>query len=539
MAPELATVAVRLRKLRFDPTRAARGSDLGVLGAVLALLAGVFVLIGAGNRDLGPIESKLGLAAGAGLQPLGQVYGGWEPGLWPLPVALSSAWAWAEGGWPTSAAVRWPAALAGVASGLILARSMARALGPRAGVWMGLCWYGTLALIDRSAGTGIDWMVALGLIGALDRALTHSLDWVAGFWAAWAFLAGGWPPLVVVGLALVILGRHGMGRGWGLIGPPVVAVVAWSAWALAVAPAEAWAAAWTLPLTQKPDWLLPLGVVALGLPWSPLALAAAWRSTREGWPAPGRAWVLGWFQGAVVALIVGMVLPGLAASARGPALAGLAVVAAAVCERVWAGSAPKAARRVALGVGLAVAWTWAALNVVQGGYLIAAVAYYRPIAVVLLVTSLAVGLVALGAAGRGEGRWALWAVLVVAFSVKAAHWGVYVPEWNYRFSQGPWGRAIGQWVPHGWTIYTTLGWRHDLAFATGRPVQHIADARLLNYKDRAHPLFVLLSAPEFDHWPADAPKLIKVRTLQNEHGATRVLARTEGPLVPARTRDAE
>ena len=71
-------------------------------GATAALALG-FVIAGGGNLDLGEIESRLGLAAGAAVGPFGQVFGGWEPSLWPAQVLPSALWAWAEGGVPTTA----------------------------------------------------------------------------------------------------------------------------------------------------------------------------------------------------------------------------------------------------------------------------------------------------------------------------------------------------------------------------------------------------------------------------------------------------
>ena len=107
---------------------------------------------------------------------------------------------------------------------------------------------------------------------------------------------------------------------------PVVATVAgWSAWALAVAPAEAWATALAMPITQPSAWGLAFAAIGLGLPWVPFALLAKHRSIREGWPNEGRPMVIGWLQVAGACLIVGTVIPGLASAALMPALAGLAV----------------------------------------------------------------------------------------------------------------------------------------------------------------------------------------------------------------------
>ena len=67
----------------------------------------------------------------------------------------------------------------------------------------------------------------------------------------------------------------------------------------------------------------------------------------------------------------------------------------------------------------------------------------------------------------------------------------------------------------------------DLAFATGHPFRHLAAPQLLEYQGRARPLYVLLHPAEFEHWPASAPRVVQVRTFQDERGQNRVLARTE------------
>ena len=61
-----------------------------------------------------------GLASFESFGPFGQVFGGWDPSIWPGQLAPALAWAWGEGELPTSASVRWPAAIAGVWIGLIL-----------------------------------------------------------------------------------------------------------------------------------------------------------------------------------------------------------------------------------------------------------------------------------------------------------------------------------------------------------------------------------------------------------------------------------
>jgi hypothetical protein len=497
---------------------------------MLAAMAAGFVLLWGARVDPGPIESRLGLASHEGLGPLGRVFDAWDPTVWPAQLLPSLAWAWGEGGMPTSATVRWPAAIAGVAAGLILARRASTRLGGRAGVLVGLCWYGSFALIDRSAGLGLDLITGLATVAALDRLLGRGSDLVAGSWAAVAFLAGGWPPVAVVALSTVILGRAGATLSWRLLLPPGLAAAGWSAWALAVMPSEAWAAALALPLTQRMAWWLAPGVLALGLPWTPFATLAASRSVRDGWPAPGRRLVNGWLQVAGVCLLSGTLVPGLAAAARVPALAGLAVASGAVCDRLIAsGAIAPAPRRWFLGMALSLTIAWALLVLIAGGYLAAAVGYYRALAVALLVASLPLTILAVRSAAKSDPRGAVLAVLMVAVCLRVAHWGYYAPEWNYRRSQGPWGRAVGQWVPPHWPIYTTHSWPADLAFATGRPVYQLPGERHLAYRPGAVK-YVLLLRSEFENWSPHAPAIIPVASFEDEFGSPRVLARTPGEL---------
>lgn len=495
---------------------------------VLAVGAG-FVLIGGGRQDLGPIESRLGMAAGERFGPMGQNFGGWEPSIWPAELAPSAIWAWGEGGTPTSASIRWPSAIAGLLAGVVLAARMLATLGGRAALILALCWFGSVALIDRSAGAGLDLVAGWVVVAAIDRILARGSDWVAGTWGAIAFLAAGWPPLAIVALAILVLGRRGAGLTASLMVPPALAAAAWSAWTLSTVPTEAWAAALTLPLTQKPAWLLPLGVVALGLPWSPFAALAASRSVRAGWPDASGRLVVGWLQVTGACLVAGTVVPGLASAARLPALAGLAVTSAACCDRLWARAVSPGARRGFLGLAAVLGASWATIVVGGGIYLASAVPYYRLISIVLILLVLPVGVLVIRSLETGDPRRALLAVVVLALGLKLGHWGVYLPEWNYRCSQGPWGRAIGQWVPRQWPVYTTHTWSPDLAFAIGRPVRQLAHPKILSFLKDDPPKHLLLLDSEFNHWPSDAPGLVKVATFQDEHGDLRVLARTEGP----------
>ncbi|SIO59223.1 hypothetical protein SAMN05444166_5969 [Singulisphaera sp. GP187] len=502
-------------------------TELWAWALVLTVAAG-FILVGGGRQDLGPIEARLGIAAGEPFGPLGFTFGGWEPSLWPGEVVPSQLWGWGEEGRITSASVRWPAAIAGLLAGLILTRRVMATLGMRAAILTMLCWSGSVALMDRSAGTGLALISGLAIVATLDRILGRGSGWVAGLWAALAFLCGGWPPLALIGLATIVLGRRETGLSVGLLVPPILAAVAWSVWALNVMSTEAWAAALALPLTQKTAWFLPVTVFALGLPWSPFVALVASRSVRDGWSAPGRLLIMGWLQVAGACVLAGTVVPGLALAAGLPALAGLAVVAAACCDRFWSGTVSAVTHRRALGLAVTIALLWIVPIVVGGIYLGSAVSYYRGLAILLIVLAVPVAGLCYKAVTLSDPRRALIMVALVTVCLKFAHMGYYAPEWNYRRSQGPWGRAIGQWIPPNWPVYITHAWSPDLAFSIGRPVRQLASPKLLTFLKDKPTNHVLLLDSEFENWPADAPALVKVASFQDEYGGTRVLARTAG-----------
>jgi hypothetical protein len=526
MSAESISVARPGARLRADLPGPARVPSWFWPAVVWTVLAAGFVLIGGGNLDLGEVEARIGIAAGEPLGPLGRVSGGWEPSVWPAPVVLSRVWAWGEGGTPTAASVRWPAAIAGLTIGLILSRRLSTTLGARAGLLVALSWFGSVALIDRSAGAGLDLIAGLATVGALDQLVGRRAGWGAGLWAALAFLAAGWPPLVLLALTTIVLVRRDEIRPIGLILPPLMMVV-WSIWALCIAP-EVWGAALAWPLKQPMAWRMAVGVLALGLPWSPLAALALSPSVRDGWPEPGRRAVLGWLQVAGVGLLVGTVVPGLAPAARVAALAGLAVTAAACADRAWVGSVSATARRSCLALSALVVGLWVVLVIAGGIYVAGAVPYYRGLSILLIALALPTALVGLVAVLKGDARRSLLALIAVAIGLKVAHYGYHVPEWNYRFSQGPWGRAIGQWVVPHWPIYTLNAWPADLAFATGHPFRPLAHPRVLGFQRTTWPKYVLMLAPDFENWPDDAPPLVRVATFQDQHGQERILARTAG-----------
>ncbi len=499
-------------------------------------LAAFFVLLGAANLDLSATEARLGLAVGDALGPLGRVVGYWDPSVWPLPVALGKAWGFFEEEGPTQNAIRWPAAIAACLIGYLLTRRARLDLTPRAGLMVALAWFGSLALLDRSFGVGGDLIAGLGTVAALDRLLAKGSGWSVGFWASWAFLAGGWPPVAVLALCTVVLGRSGATWTWKMSIPIVATVAAWSAWALVQAPAAAWASALGLPITQRSAWLLALAVVAAGSPWAPFAGLLASRSVRESWAGPGRSLVMGWLQVVGACLVVGSIVPGLGTASTVPALAGLAFVSASVWDRAWTvGSTSPSARRALLGLTLVIAGFWLVVVLVWGGYVAFSVAFYRGTMIATLALSVAGFVCATEAIRWSDARRGFAAMALVAVALKLAHWGYYVPEMNYRTSAGPWGRAIGQWVPDKHPIYTLHAWPADLAYAMARPVRQLAGPQLIEFQPGQGSKFVLLADSEYaeyQNWSEGWPKLIKVAEFSDELGLSRrILTRTEGPIV--------
>jgi hypothetical protein len=500
--------------------------------AIIALAAG-FVILGADNLDLGPIEARLGLAAREHFGPLGQVFGYWSPDLWPAEVLPSKALALLQPAWETSSgAVRWPAAIAGLIAGLILTSGMARVQGKRAAVFLGLCWFGSIGLVDRSAGAGVDLILGLGTIAAIHRVMTRGPDLVAGLWAAWAFLAGGWPPLAVIVMASIAVAKNSGGLSGRLILPPVLAAAVWSAWIIATCSVEAWAAALALPFTQKPSWTLALGVIGLGLPWSPFVTLAASGSARLHWRPECRSWVIGWVQVALVCLIAGTLVPGMSSAARMVALAGLAVGAAASLESAWCRALSRGAQHGFFALFAVITLLWLSASIYGSFIWCVAMPFYRALGVVMGFLILGVGILAYSALASGNLRRGMVAIIIIAIGLKLAHWGYYVPEWNYRRSQGPWARAIAQWVPRKWTLYTIHDWPPDLAFFIKRPVRQLRSARFLEYQPGPESKFVLLLPAELENWPDSALPIMTVARFQDQYGGERVLARTAGTVPP-------
>jgi hypothetical protein len=506
---------------------------------VLALGA-LFVIFGGASLELGPSDARLGLASGELPGPFGRVFGYWDPSIWPLSVTLGRIWAFFEEVGPSQGVVRWPSAIAGLMIGFLLARRVRLTLGPRAGVLTAVAFFGTLSLMDRSSEAGLDLIAGLGTVAALDRLLSKGSGWVVGAWASLAFLAAGWPPLAVLALATIVLGRSGSTWSWSMTFPVLATVAAWATWALKSAPAEAVATALALPITQPSAWALVFSALLLGFPWAPFAILARHRAIREAWTKGSRSLVMGWAQVAGASLIVGTIIPGLASAAMVPALAGLAVVAACCWDRIWlvANELPQGVRRGVIRLSLTVASFWFVLVLIRGGIIGFETAYYRSTVIAVAILSFVAFLFVLHAARLGNLRWALGGIVMVSIALKLAHWGYCVPEWNYREGAGPWGRAIGQWVPEKHPIYVLHSWPADLAFAMNRPVRQLHSPGHLDFEPGQGSKFVLLKEAEYSEylsWSKGWPRLLKVAEFDEGFGlGRRILTRTDAPLIVER-----
>jgi hypothetical protein len=499
------------------------------------IVAGVFTLLGAGNLDLGRAEARLGMAVGEPLGPLGQVYGQWEPGLWPGRVAIAQAWGKAHGGRPTAASVRWPEAIAAVLAGLIVAVGLARVAGDRAGAIAGLAFLGSIGLMHRGWDAGIDPVAGLLALSALYRIMRKGPDWAAGLWTAAAFLVGGWPAVLLVLLPTVVLGTRDRWLSPRLVLPVVAVAAAWTAWSWRVAGPQATAAALTLPFTQGLNLALSLKVLALSLPFGPLAVLVFRPGVRASMSETACDWARDWARIGIVAVLAGSLVPGLAPTAGFLALAALGTLAASVLEAGLSPSIDPSSRRAIVGLSVAVVLLGCAILTPSGAYLSAAVSYYRGVAVVLMIGSIILAAMTVIGARLGRARIAVISLGCLALAIKVAYAGVYVPEWNYQRSQGPWGRAVGQWVPPSWPIYIVHGWPDDLMFHTERTVRRLPAPEVLAMHTWDRPPHVLLLEAEFKRWPKSAPRLIEVRRFQDQRGDVRVLARTDGPMMLGQT----
>ena len=161
-----------------------------------------------------------------------------------------------------------------------------------------------------------------------------------------------------------------------------------------------------------------------------------------------------------------------------------------------------------------------------------AMPFYRPLGITATVVAIGIAVLGWSALETRNTRRGLATLIVMAIALKLVHWGYYVPESNYRYSQGPWGRAIGKWVPNRWPLYTFHDWPPDLAFYVKRPVRQLRSPQYLEYQPGPQSKFVLLQASEFENWPQTAPPITLVTKLLDQSAEERVLARTAGPVPP-------
>ena len=145
------------RKLRADEARVVLRLPAAAAwcGPALVALGLFFVLFGGADSDLRSADARIGLAASTAFSPMGQVFGSWTPDVWPLRVAVSRLFFFAEEpGRPQSGTVLWPSAVAGMAAGWLVARRLIQAGQIRTSLLFGFAWFGSVALLDHSQQRG-------------------------------------------------------------------------------------------------------------------------------------------------------------------------------------------------------------------------------------------------------------------------------------------------------------------------------------------------------------------------------------------------
>jgi hypothetical protein len=528
-----------LQQIRVDARADGRpGAWLGH-PAVLWAVAAVLLMFGAVERDLSADEARIGLSALERLGPFGQVFGGWEPSI--LPGRVVPSWLLfkilGEPYYGLSGLVLWPGAVAVTILAVLVAWRAERYFGPGAGLLAILCLCGSALLLELPGGMMAHAMTGVFTVACLGRVLSRGSDLWSGMLAALAVCCGGWPALVLIAAPIMIVGRRGSYLSVQLLFPPAAALIGWSIWALRSAPAVVWGQALIAPLRQSPGWVELPWVLAMLLPGLGLVVAAFSGALRSSWPPTARSWVLGWAQVGLVSGLLGAFVPGMAPAAWFLLAVAVAVLATGILRAfLTSGRVGPRMAGLVLGTAVAVNLVWTALAVPRLVYVIATMGHYREVAIVAgLLTALALA-VALVAAWERRRRWCVASLVALALAFKVAHAGIYLPERDYRLGQGPWARAIGQWVPPRCPIYTLHTWPSDLAFHIGRPVRQLVSAGWLALVDTPYPRYVLLQQAEFEHWPDDAPSITKLRSFEDERGGIRVLARTiKDPLPRAQT----
>ena len=339
------------------------------------------------------------------------------------------------------------------------------------------------------------------------------------YWAALALLCGGWPPVVLIFLAVIVIGRREASFSARLVVPPLAVTLAWSVWAMLSASTEAWAAAIVLPFTQRPDWWFALEVLGLGLPFSPLAVLALSRSFRESWSGTARPMVFGWLQTAIACMIAGTIVPGLSQAARVPALAGILVVAATALEAAWACSLVGRARRAFLTLLFGLLSIWL-ITLLYGCYLwLLVFPYYRSVGIAALLLSVPAFVLGWLAVQTANPRRGLVALVFLAISLKAGALGLL----RTRMELPPWPGSLGQ--SDRPVAATKLDDLHVSRLAARPGLRHrstgfrsSAALSIWLMRRRKSPSMSSLLDSEFEHWPADAPALFKVATFHDQFG---------------------
>ncbi len=502
-----------------------------------ATIVCTFLIWGATGLEIGSQEARLGMAAREAFGPVGQSFGGLDPGIYPGPVALIQAFSIIEEWKPAQESIRWTSVICAGLIGIALTLRSEWKTGKTAALAVAFCWFTSLALLHRSGELGIDFYLGAGLVLALNDTIANrgQLRLRSGIYTSIAFLCGGLAPVILVVAASIIICRSSSGLRPLFLSIVIATIGGWSAWALNEISAEAWAAAIALPVVFRSGSSFPTIVMILCLPMVLAVPAFFSQNLRNRWSESTREYTSNWWTVACACLFVGTVLPQFSRATLLPIIAGCAVVAGHVWATAWQS-------RQFASLGLAGKWlnysgglllvATTALLIPAGIYLSMAIPYYRWSSLACVVLSIAS--IALYFAGNyaGKSRQVILSLVVLAVCLKMAHTAIYVPEWNYRRGQGPWGRAIGQWVPADWPIYTLHGWPTDLAFATGHNFRQITAPRFLPGQDRSpdgRPVFILLHPADFERWPKTAAPIRKVFEFHDQSGfSSKILARTGG-----------
>lgn len=508
---------------------------MGVFG--FAAIVCTFLLWGATRLEIGSQEARLGMAARETFGPVGQSFGGLDPGIYPGQVALLKAFSIIEKWNAGQETIRWTSVICAGLIGIAITLRTEWKSGKTAALAVALCWFSSLALLHRTGELGIDFYLGAGLVLALNDTIANrgQLRLRTGIYTGIAFLCGGLAPVILVVAASIIICRSSAGLRPSFLAIVIATVGGWSAWALNEISAEAWAAAIALPVVFRSGSSFPTIVMMLCLPMVLAVPAFFSQRLRSGWSESSREYTSNWWTIASACLFVGTVLPQFSRATLLPIVAGCSVIAGHVWATAWQSrefsALGFAGRWLNYTSGLMLVVASAAI-IPFGIYLSMAIPYYRWTSLACVIMAIAsVVFYFYGNYARAS-RQVILSIVLLAICLKTAHAAIYVPEWNYRRGQGPWGRAIGQWVPAGWPIYTLHGWPTDLAFATGHNFRQITAPRFLPGQDRSpdgRPVFILLHPADFERWPKTAAPIRKVFEFQDQSGfSSKILARTGG-----------